>query len=429
MILAGATGTAGLAWVRHILTTSAARPMLPADGTQTFLPYISRQSTPTPTNTPTATPTPTPTSTSTPTRTPTPTATVPTPSPGQSRVIHTHSSQATNWNGETDYWNHVDQAKVQDMVDAGVTQLTGASTRADAWGALISNYSSGKAIAIKVNFNNSGGCSDTDGQIDALIQPVNAIIEGLKSIGVAEADIWVFDAMRPIPAKFVNGCPYNDVKFFSSQQCGTRVAQRTWSTTTVQFSPPSGVPTPPTARIPQLLLDASYLINMPILKNHSCAGVTLSFKNHFGTIDNPGGMHEWVFLGYGCVGIYFGTTYSPLVDIYKNANIGGKTILTIADALFGCKGDEGGSPSTWTLPMFNNQAPNSLMFAKDPVAIDSVLCDLLRLEPGAGLPTNADNYLKLAHNANPSLGLYEQGDPSNANGSGYSQIYYRRYEV
>jgi len=344
---------------------------------------------------------------------------------GQPQVVHLHSGSATNWGGQTDYWNYVNQSKVNNMVDRGVMELTNTATRADAWRALIHNYAPGKAIAIKVNFNNSGGCSDSDGQIDALIQPVNAVIEGLKSMGVAEADIWIYDATRRIPAKFTNGCPYNDIKFFSSEVCGTRVARAAWSTTAVQFSPPSGVSTPPSENLPQLLLNASYLINMPILKNHSCAGVTLSFKNHFGTINNPGGLHEWVFLGRNCVGDHFGTIYSPLVDIYKNANIGSKTILTIADALFACKGQEDIGPSTWST--FDRKVPNSLLLATDPVAIDCVMCDLLGAEPGAGVTTDADNYLKLAHAA--SLGVFERGNPWAPGGSGYSLINYRKIEL
>ena len=35
----------------------------------------------------------------------------------------------------------------------------------------------------------------------------------------------------------------------------------------------------------------TYLINVPVLKDHSIAGVTLSMKNHYGTIDNPGSLH------------------------------------------------------------------------------------------------------------------------------------------
>jgi len=394
---------------------------------------VSGSTSSTPTSTPTRTPTviaasSTPIATPTPSRTPTATATAPAPPSGQSRVIHTQSSSATNCNGQANYWNYVNQSKVNDMVDRGVMELTNTATRADAWRALVRNYSSGKAIAIKVSFNNTinGGCNDGDGQIDGLIQPVNAVIQGLKDMGVAEADIWVYDASRTIPARFVNGCLYNGIRFFSGAQCGTRVTQRTWSSTTVQFSPPGGVPLPPTEKLPDQLVNAAYLINMPILKNHACAGVSLSFKSHMGTIWNPGGLHDYIFVNAGgCEHAYYRTDYNPLVDLYKNAHIGGKTVLTLADALFAAKGAEDIAPETWAT--FGNRVPNSLLFATDPVAIDCVMCDLLAAEPGAGVPINADNYLKLARNA--GLGIYERGDPSIFGGGGYSQIYYRRYTV
>lgn len=40
-------------------------------------------------------------------------------------------------------------------------------------------YQAGQGIAIKVNFNNNG-----DGRIDSLIQTVNALVRGMKLIGV-----------------------------------------------------------------------------------------------------------------------------------------------------------------------------------------------------------------------------------------------------
>ncbi len=76
-----------------------------------------------------------------------------------------------------------------------------------------------------------------------------------------------------------------------------------------------------------------------------------------------------------------------------------------------------GAPSFWST--FGNQVPNSLFFATDPVALDSVLCDFLEAE--LGLPHGADDYLVLAQQA--GLGTYERGDPW---GSGYSAIDYIR---
>ena len=105
---------------------------------------------------------------------------------GGSRVVHVHDPTATDWSGQTDYWNHVDQAAVDDMVDQGIETLTGRSSLGDAWQSLLPDYQSGKSIAIKLNFNNSSHCDDSDGQIDALIQPVNAVVRGLLLAGVAK---------------------------------------------------------------------------------------------------------------------------------------------------------------------------------------------------------------------------------------------------
>ena len=112
------------------------------------------------------------------------------------RVIHVHSDQATSWAGQTDYWNYVNQNVVNDMVDQGVMALTDTTTVADAWRTLLPDYQPGQGIAIKVNFNNWG---DQLSKSMRLIQPVNAVVRGLKQIGVAETDIWVYDAVRGHP--------------------------------------------------------------------------------------------------------------------------------------------------------------------------------------------------------------------------------------
>ncbi|MFN2219819.1 MAG: hypothetical protein ACK2UA_14520, partial [Anaerolineae bacterium] len=55
--------------------------------------------------------------------------------PGQ--VVHIRNAAATTWSGETDYWNYVDQATVDSMVELGLKELTGEATAVDAWRQLI----------------------------------------------------------------------------------------------------------------------------------------------------------------------------------------------------------------------------------------------------------------------------------------------------
>ena len=67
-----------------------------------------------------------------------------------------HDPDATSWDFSTSwYGDYVDQDVVNNMVDEGLKTLTGESTVADSWRALLPGYSHGKAIAIKVNLNNT----------------------------------------------------------------------------------------------------------------------------------------------------------------------------------------------------------------------------------------------------------------------------------
>ncbi len=319
----------------------------------------------------------------------------PTPTPSASRVVHVHAPSATNWTSGY-YYNAVNQSVVNEMVDRGVMALTGASTRTDAWRALIPNYSGG-GVAIKVNFNNSGN----DNIIDALIHPVNAVIQGLLDIGVACQNIRIYDATRSLPAYFRNGCLYSGVQFYDTTNADFTVP--------VSFNR-SGIPA---QYLASAVVDAAYLINIPIMKGHSITGVTLGFKNHLGTINNPYGLHGYI----GPQESQYTSSHNPMVDIYLTSHIRTKTVLVLGDGLFGSRDNTNVVPTRWTT--FGNQFPNSLFFARDPVAVDCVMYDLLVAEGCPYAWDEAADYLRLA--AAAGLGVYESGDPW---GNGYSLIDY-----
>jgi uncharacterized protein (DUF362 family) len=162
------------------------------------------------------------------------------------------------------------------------------------------------------------------------------------------------------------------------------------------------------------------VINLPIAKKHVQAPVTLGFKNHFGSLNDLGGPNEDNPHSYiDPSTAYYNPAYQPVVDVYANPNIANKTVLTIGDALFG-------APSVHAAPIpwqtFGQQAPNSLLFSRDPVAIDCVLCDLLRVE--WGLSEAAYDYLRLAETR--GLGVFERGEPW---GGGYQKLNYSRAEL
>ena len=146
-------------------------------------------------------------------------------------------------------------------------------------------------------------------------------------------------------------------------------------------------------KIPDQAARAKYLINVPIMRSHSSAGVTLGFKNHFGSIDNPWGFHQ--------LGEIFSIP-SVLKDLYKSSWFGPKTILTLGDGIFGALGQQDSAPQVWVNTF--EDYPKSLFFARDPVAIDSVMADFLDAERG-GNPEGSTDYLVLAQAA--GLGHYD----------------------
>jgi uncharacterized protein (DUF362 family) len=334
------------------------------------------------------------------------------------KVVHVHDAEATHWDFSSGwYGDHVDQDTVNAMVERGLMELAETASVSEAWASMLPDYLPGKKIAIKVNLNNAS-CSDADKVIDALIYPVNALIRTLVAAGVQEEDVWVYDAVRPMPSRFYGRRQYALARYFDEAGCADEKAtfNHIDRSLRVTFSNPAL-----TRRwLTDLLFQATYLINMPILKKHGTHPVTLGFKNHFGSLDNLGGSgddnpHPYITPSDS----RYSPTFSPLVDINANPNIAGKTVLTLADGLFGAP-SVGAKPIPWQT--FSNSAPNSLLFSRDRVAIDCVMCDLLRAE--WGLDEAAYDYLRLAHER--GLGQFERGDPW---GSGYTQLNYVRVDL
>jgi hypothetical protein len=346
-------------------------------------------------------------------------------------VIHIHTSSATNWDfAASHYYGRtqasgvvgVNQSVVDAMVDRGVTELLDLplSAVAEAWFRLTPDYSPGRWIAIKINLNNSADCASTTPAVDAIAQPVNAVVRGLVLRGVRQQDILLYDAVRNFPDRLFNELAYPDVQIHDK---GCRGHTTTWNSSdahaTVHFNPPSG--SLPTVRLSDTLINARYLINMPIMKGHVLAGVTLGFKNHFGSTNNPSGMHSYVDTNYSDI-----EAYNALVDLNSNPHIRDKTILTIGDGIYASRQVQNSAPEPWVT--FNSQPPCSLFFATDRVAIDCVMHDLLKAERDSAQPAVSNNYLRLAEAA--GLGIFESGDPwQTPYGSGYTRLDYRRIEI
>lgn len=339
--------------------------------------------------------------------------------PSAHRVVSVHDPNATSWTFPctssgpcTEYYgddNFVDQGVVDQMFLNGMKALTGEDTISKAWQAIFPAYQAGEVIAIKVNFNDSifgggiTGYGDNDAYVDALPQVINSIIDGLTSIGVLEENIWIFDVSRYITDRFRTRIAYFSVRFFDRIGNGNDVEPVTFDS-----SDPSAMITYTNTtyngshRIADVLMDADYIINVPIMKRHGGAGITLSLKNHLGSINGfyagSHSMHDYIYLNNGS----YDSDSNPIVDINLNTNILDKTALIIGDALYAGWSSNNTPPEKWT--SFNNDSPNMLFFGVDPVAIDSVMFDYLDRE-GYVNPKSEDILIVAA---NAGLGVHER---------------------
>lgn len=426
---------------------------------QKSMPLVSPGVDPTRTPTPTVTPTvtPTPTKTATPAGLPDepPIPDLP-PLPEQSIVTHVRHASATNWGGlnsATPYWQSVNQTAVDAMMLAGIKDLTGQSTESASWDVLFrriyaTGYQTGQKIAIKVNFNcaryDGGSCTThSTTRIDALPQVVMSVVESLHRSGVPYNAIYIFDSTgdssgnygKPMYQYFRNFFSGKDVHFVGQGGCGNMEATTygKHSSQTVNFASQHMAKGLKARKLADTLYHSYYLINIPILKCHGSdqdTGFTAAFKNHLGSIDyvyasaENNSLHSYIQSGY--TSYYSSTIENPMVSIYKNPHIAGKTILTICDGLFG--GEWEHRPlNSWTI--FGGQPANSLMFAVDAVALDCVVADMMRSEPKSQYYQGNDkpyDYLKQAANLN--LGRFESQYPYNGTDK-YQAIVYNRINL
>ncbi|MGP8246835.1 MAG: chitobiase/beta-hexosaminidase C-terminal domain-containing protein [Bryobacteraceae bacterium] len=389
------------------------------------------------------------------------------------RVVWARNPDATKWAGrwklDSDQWwtdVNTDQDKVGAMLSACLRKLTSTATDEDAWRAIFDYYHqrargignrgvrAGEIVAIKANFNVSH-TTKINNLVDVSPQMVLAMVRQLVfHARVAPADILVYDARRaiaPIVLTKVWG-EFKDVRF-------------------VQQDPPDGKqPRNPgygdhhglegadwvegvtysagqykNARLmPRQVMAATYLINMALVKAQSYpwnfmeggeearlgdqgqTGVSMTGKNHFGSILGTREMHDTIDTNV----LAKGRTYSPMVDLAAAPNLGAKTVLFVLDGLY-CARKHESYPLHFPNAPFHNRVtpyenpdwPASILASLDGVALDSVGVDILHSQtvnngdprdhnrPRILLREYTDDYLhEMALAGNPPSGtLYTQG--------------------
>ncbi|MHC4205001.1 MAG: SMP-30/gluconolactonase/LRE family protein [Planctomycetota bacterium] len=323
------------------------------------------------------------------------------------RVVWVHDPDATDWDGPGDGhpWQaeHTDPERVREMISQAIRELTGAAGDADAWDKLFRylnkargkgdvGYKPGEKIVIKVNFV---GFIFTHGGVDAETyklestrdymntspQMLVALLRQLvENAGVRQSDIAICDSLAYIANEYfeIFQKEFPDVRCLGYGGKFGRIKMKRSSVPLYWSCNPQGVKQD---YIPASFAEAEYLINFANLKAHSGSGVTLTAKNHYGSLirwpveKGYFDMHKDAFSRR--VGIY-----RNLVDLIGHSHLGGKTVLYLIDGLY-CgihPADMNKGPRRWKSHPFNGDWTSSLLASQDPVAIDSVGFDFLHAE-------------------------------------------------
>ncbi len=332
------------------------------------------------------------------------------------RVAWAHDPKATSWDGVTNapgWWDdaNTNPAAVSAMLSKVIRSVGGeAANDKDAWNKLFADfnkrkgkgevgYKKGEKVAIKPNFNQCRAHGDNANAsyiAPQLIQPL--LRQLVTDVGVAPADIYIYDAIRNVPSTVFDRATkeFPGVHFLDSTSTDGRekaVPDKTKPLVLAQ----GGI----TFYFPTCLTEAEYLINMAGLKGHTIASMTVCAKNHLGSFFNADGsagarnIHPYITVKGN--GAQAPGAYNGLVDLNGHPQTGGKTILYIVDAIYATQHNEFrlAAACKWTSAPFNGHWTSSIFASQDGVAIDSVALDFLRNEPTIK-PTiigPVDNYL------------------------------------
>jgi uncharacterized protein (DUF362 family) len=274
---------------------------------------------------------------------------------GASRVAFAHDEKLTS--GITP-----NRELLRPFLEACLRKLTDSASTSDAWRKILPNYNPDQVIGIKVNCINPSLSSHT--------QLLDALAESLTDFGVPENKIVIWDRR--------NGELINAGYRINTGETGVRcfgTDSRGWGYDTANPIKVAGQ----TRYLSKILTShCDHLINVPVLKDHSIAGVTLSMKNHYGSVDNPGALH--------------GNNCDPFIaELNNTPAIRDKTRLIVLDALLGIY--TGGPMGA---PQFK---PNIIALSIDTVAIDRYGMQLIneeRKRRGLGEVTGRAKHIKTA---------------------------------
>lgn len=282
---------------------------------------------------------------------------------------------------------HYQQEPVRQMVDRGMKELTGAPTGQDAWRSL---FQAGDVVGIKVSpVGGAHLCSDSS--------VLHAICDGLNQAGVPDEKIVVFNRYRAEAVecgidKWVRpGMRFDAaVPTYDDSQLGIDGYDPEHFMEMALVKPGDDPDSPRSRRSYVAKIVTTHvnkIINLPVLKHHQSAGVTITLKNmSHGFVNNVNRTH------YSPTANSCGTFIPAVVSLPV---IRQKVVLHVVDAVRACyHGGPFGNPKyIWE--------PKVLYFGTDPVALDKTgwkVIDAKRQEVGrapiaTSKPDSGSHYL------------------------------------
>ena len=222
----------------------------------------------------------------------------------------------------------VDSARLLNVLDRAMQAMCGCDSPLEAWRKVVRP---GETVGLKVN------CLAGKGNATR-VELVNAICERLQQAGIKDIIIWDRLNADLESARFRVVERGSGVRCFGNDALG-------YESELVSFGSAGSL----MSRTLTQACDA--VINLPVLKDHGIAGVTIALKSMFGAIHNPNKYH-----------LNVGDPY--VADVFMLPPIRQKVRLHICDAT---TGQYEGGPSympQWTWPY------NGLIVSRDPVALD-----------------------------------------------------------
>lgn len=245
-----------------------------------------------------------------------------------------------------------DEKRVLALLDRAIAAYTGLHDPVEAWKHIVvQGHAQDKVIGLKVNGLGSRG-------IATHTSLIMAVAGRLQGAGVKSGNILVWDQNE----HFLESCGMkvntdpSRIRCYPADTAGFEDEESSWGVARI--------------RITKILTrECAMVINLPILKDHSMAGVTFALKNMYGVVDKPFTLHA-------------GNCNPAVADLNAIPIFREKIRLTIGDAMSSVY--DGG-------PGFHPERlwyPNALVVGEDRVAIDQIAWGILeRKRAEVGLPT------------------------------------------